>query len=54
MAIGNLVSLDISKTQSAHTADLMTEKKSRSVIVTEDCEAFGIVTERDLVRRYSL
>ena len=31
----------------------MTEKRVGSVIVTKDCKAFGIVTERDLVRRYS-
>lgn len=48
----NVVSLDISKT-AAHAADLMTEKRVGSVIVTKDCKAFGIVTERDLVRRYS-
>ena len=48
----NVVSLDISKT-AAHAADLMTEKRVGSVIVTKDSKAFGIVTERDLVRRYS-
>ena len=47
----NVVSVDISKT-AAHAANLMTEKKIGSIIVTKNNEAFGIVTERDLVRRY--
>jgi CBS domain-containing protein len=48
----NIVSLDISKI-AAHAADLMTEKRIGSIIVTKNGKAFGIVTERDLVRRYS-
>ena len=48
----NVVSLDISKI-AAHAADLMTEKRIGSIIVTKNGKAFGIVTERDLVRRYS-
>jgi CBS domain-containing protein len=48
----NVVSLDIAKTAS-HAADLMTEKRVGSVLVTKNSKAFGIVTERDLVRRYS-
>lgn len=47
----NVVSLDISKI-AAHAADLMTEKRIGSIIVTKNGKAFGIVTERDLVRRY--
>jgi CBS domain-containing protein len=47
----NVVSLDVSKT-AAEAAALMTEKKVRSVIVTKNNKPFGIVTERDLVRRY--
>jgi CBS domain-containing protein len=47
----NVVSLDISKT-AADAAALMTEKKVGSVIVTKNNKPFGIVTERDLVRRY--
>lgn len=47
----NVVSLDISKT-AADAAALMTERKVGSVIVTKNNELFGIVTERDLVRRY--
>jgi CBS domain-containing protein len=48
----NIVSLDISKT-AADAAALMTEKKVGSVIVTKNNnKLFGIVTERDLVRRY--
>jgi CBS domain-containing protein len=47
----NVVSLDSSKT-AAHAAALMTEKKVGSVIVTKNNKLFGIVTERDLVRRY--
>lgn len=47
----NVVSLDISKT-AANAAALMTERKVGSVIVTKDNRPFGIVTERDLVRRY--
>ncbi len=47
----NVVSLDISKC-AAHAAALMTEKKVGSVIVTKNNKLFGIVTERDLVRRY--
>ena len=48
----NVVSLDISKTAAADAAALMTEKKVGSVIVTKNNTPFGIVTERDLVRRY--
>ena len=48
----NVVSLDISKT-AAHAAALMTEKKVGSVVITKNNKPFGIVTERDLVRRYS-
>lgn len=48
----DVVSLDISKT-AAHASDLMTERRVGSVIVTKNGKAFGIVTERDLVRRYS-
>lgn len=48
----NIVSLDISKT-AADAAALMTERKVGSVIVTKNNnKQFGIVTERDLVRRY--
>ena len=47
----NVVSLDISKT-AADAAALMTEKKVGSVIVIKNDRPFGIVTERDLVRRY--
>jgi CBS domain-containing protein len=47
----NVVSLDISKT-AAHAAALMTEKKVGSVVITKNNKPFGIVTERDLVRRY--
>ena len=47
----NVISLDISKT-AAHAAALMTEKKVGSVIITKHNKPFGIVTERDLVRRY--
>ena len=47
----NIVSLDISRT-AAHAAALMTEKKVGSVIVIKNNRPFGIVTERDLVRRY--
>ncbi len=46
-----VVSLDISRT-AAHAAALMTEKRVGSVIVTKNDRPFGIVTERDLVRRY--
>ena len=48
----NVISLDITRT-AGHAADLMTEKRVGSVIVTKNSKAFGIVTERDLVRRYS-
>ena len=48
----NVASLDISKT-AAHASNLMTERQVGSVIVTKNGKAFGIVTERDLVRRYS-
>jgi CBS domain-containing protein len=48
----NVISLDIAKT-AAHAADLMTEESVGSVIITKNGKAFGIVTERDLVRRYS-
>ena len=47
----NIVSLDVSRT-AAHAAALMTENKVGSVIVTKNNRPFGIVTERDLVRRY--
>lgn len=47
----SVVSLDISKT-AADAAALMTERKVGSVIVTKNNKPFGIVTERDLVRRY--
>jgi CBS domain-containing protein len=47
----NVISLDISKS-AAEAAALMTEKKVGSVIVTKNNKPFGIVTERDLVRRY--
>jgi CBS domain-containing protein len=47
----NIISLDISKT-AAHAADLMTEKKVGCIIVTKNGIPFGIVTERDLIRRY--
>ena len=47
----NVVSLDISKT-AADAAALMTENKVGSVIVIKNDRPFGIVTERDLVRRY--
>lgn len=47
----NVVSLDISKT-AADAAALMTERKVGSVIITKNNKPFGIVTERDLVRRY--
>jgi CBS domain-containing protein len=47
----NVVSLDISKT-AADAAALMTERRVGSVIVTKNNKPFGIVTERDLVRRY--
>ena len=48
----NVASLDISKT-AAHASNLMSERRVGSVIVTKNGKAFGIVTERDLVRRYS-
>lgn len=48
----NVISLDITKT-AGHAADLMTEKRVGSIIVTKNSKVFGIVTERDLVRRYS-
>lgn len=47
----NVISLDVSKT-AAHAANLMTEKRIGSIIVTSNNKPFGIVTERDLVRRY--
>jgi len=47
----NVISLDVSKTAS-HAASLMTEKRIGSVIVTKNDKPFGIVTERDLLRRY--
>ena len=47
----NVVSLDISKIAS-HAADLMTEKRIGCIIVTKRDKPFGIITERDLVRRY--
>jgi CBS domain-containing protein len=47
----NVISLDNSKT-AAYAAALMTEKKVGSVIITKHNKPFGIVTERDLVRRY--
>lgn len=48
----DVTSLDVSKT-AAHASNLMTERRVGSVIVTKNGKAFGIVTERDLVRRYS-
>jgi CBS domain-containing protein len=48
----NIVSLDVSKT-ALHASTLMTERQVGSVIITKNGKAFGIVTERDLVRRYS-
>jgi len=48
----NVVSLDVSKIAS-HAADLMTEKKIGSIIITKNNKPFGIITERDLVRRYA-
>ncbi|MGA9169994.1 MAG: CBS domain-containing protein [Nitrososphaeraceae archaeon] len=47
----NVASLDVSKT-AADAAALMSEKKVGSVIVTKNGGPFGIVTERDLIRRY--
>jgi signal-transduction protein with cAMP-binding, CBS, and nucleotidyltransferase domain len=47
----NVASLDISRI-AADAAALMSEKKVGSVIVTKDGRPFGIVTERDLIRRY--
>lgn len=47
----NVVSLDISKTAS-QAATLMTEKRVGSIIITKNNQPYGIVTERDLVRRY--
>jgi CBS domain-containing protein len=47
----NIASLDISKI-AADAAALMSEKKVGSVIVTKNGRPFGIVTERDLIRRY--
>ena len=47
----NVVSLDISKTAS-QAATLMTEKRVGSIIITKNNKPYGIVTERDLVRRY--
>ena len=47
----NVASVDISKT-AADAAALMSEKKVGSVIVTKNGRPFGIVTERDLIRRY--
>ena len=46
----NVVSLDYSKTAS-DAALLMTTKNVGSVIVTKNDRPFGIVTERDLIRR---
>lgn len=48
----NVVSLDVSKVAS-HAADLMTEKKIGSIVITKNNKPFGIITERDLVRRYA-
>ena len=48
----NVVSLDVSKIAS-HAADLMTEKKIGSIVITKNNKPFGIITERDLVRRYA-
>ena len=48
----NVVSLDISKIAS-HAADLMTEKKIGNIVITKNNKPFGIITERDLVRRYA-
>lgn len=47
---GNVVTLDISKT-ALDAAVLMTEKKIGCVVVTKAEEPFGIVTERDIIRR---
>ncbi len=47
----SVVSLDFSKT-AAHAADLMTEKKVGSIVVTKNGDPLGLVTERDLIRRY--
>ncbi|HET7147142.1 MAG TPA: CBS domain-containing protein [Candidatus Nitrosopolaris sp.] len=47
----NVASLDLSKI-AADAAALMSEKKVGSVIVTKNGRPFGIVTERDLIRRY--
>jgi CBS domain-containing protein len=47
----NVASLDVSKT-AADAAALMSEKKVGSIIVTKNGRPFGIVTERDLIRRY--
>jgi CBS domain-containing protein len=47
----NVASLDISKI-AADAAALMSEKKVGSVIVTKNGKPYGIVTERDLIRRY--
>jgi signal-transduction protein with cAMP-binding, CBS, and nucleotidyltransferase domain len=47
----DVISLDISKT-AADAAELMTEMRVGSIIVTKNHgRPFGIVTERDLVRR---
>ena len=48
----NVVSSDISKIAS-HASDLMTEKRVGSIIITKNNKPFGIITERDLVRRYA-
>ncbi len=47
---GNVVTLDVSKT-TLDAAVIMTEKKIGSVVVTKADEPFGIVTERDIIRR---
>jgi CBS domain-containing protein len=47
----NVASLDISKI-AADAAALMSEKKVGSVIITKNGKPYGIVTERDLIRRY--
>jgi len=47
----NVASLDVSKT-AADAAALMSENKVGSVIVIKNGRPFGIVTERDLIRRY--
>lgn len=47
---GNVVTLDVSKT-ALDAAVLMAEKKIGCIVVTKADEPFGIVTERDIIRR---